>query len=64
MGATASFREGALDPCDRLGDGLVGHPETPRNRPVAHSGLPELRGFPSDPLVDRALGDLDQSHLE
>ena len=64
MEATASFSEGFLDPCDRLGDGLVGHPETPGNRPVAHSKLPKLRGFPSDPLVDRAFRGLEQHHLE
>ena len=64
MEATASFSEGALDPCDRLGDGLVGHPEAPRDRPVAHSKLAKLQGFPSDPLVDRAFRGLDQRHLE
>lgn len=37
-GGAALF--GFLDPCDSLRDGLVGHSETPRNRPVAHSKLP------------------------
>lgn len=64
METTASFSEGSLDPCDRPGDRLVGRPETPRKRPVAHPKLPKLQGFPSDRPVDRPLCGLDQRHLE
>ena len=63
-GGRASFSEGALDPPDRLGDGLVGHSEPPGNRPVAQSKFTKMQGFQSDPLIDGRLQGLDQRHLE
>lgn len=63
-GNHASFSEGALEPSDRLGEGLVGHSESPRDRPVALSQFAKMQSLPSDPLVDRRLQGLDQRHLE